>query len=52
MFADIGSNDNLKTEDLNDINPLCILIGPEGDFSPKERELLENSAALRYLETF
>ena len=45
LFADIKSNDNLKTEDLNDINPLCILIGPEGDFSPKERELiLENSA--------
>ena len=40
LFADINSKDNLKTEDLKDSESLCILIGPEGDFSPKERELI------------
>ena len=40
LVADINSKDNLKTEDLKDSESLCILIGPEGDFSPKERELI------------
>ncbi len=43
LFADINSKDCLKAEDLKGNKSLCILIGPEGDFSPKEREtILEN----------
>ncbi len=45
LFADVNSKDNLKAEDLKDFKSLCILIGPEGDFSPAEREsILGNSA--------
>tara|TARA_B100001996_G_C18643723_1_gene586602 strand:+ start:983 stop:1690 length:708 start_codon:yes stop_codon:yes gene_type:complete len=40
LFADVNSKDNLKAKDLNDGESLCILIGPEGDFSPTERELI------------
>ncbi len=43
LFADVNSNDNLKKEDFKDCKSLSILIGPEGDFSPTEREtILEN----------
>ncbi len=42
VFCDI----NCKTTDLKSIltvkNPICILIGPEGDFSTKERQLIVN----------
>ena len=45
LFADVNSNDNLKTEDLKNCKSLCILVGPEGDFSPTEREsILQNRA--------
>ena len=45
LFADINSKDILKTEDLKNSKSLCILIGPEGDFSPLEREsILQNRA--------
>ena len=45
LFADVNSKDNLKKEDLKNFKSFCILIGPEGDFSPKEREsILENRA--------
>ena len=45
LFADVNSKDNLKTEDLKNFKSLCILIGPEGDFSPDEREsILQNRA--------
>ena len=45
LFADVYSKDNLKTEDLKNFKSLCILIGPEGDFSPSEREsILQNRA--------
>ena len=37
LFADINSKHNLKSEKLKDFKSLCILIGPEGDFSPSER---------------
>ena len=37
LFADINSKHNLKNEKLKDFKSLCILIGPEGDFSPSER---------------
>ena len=43
LFADVKSKDNLKAEDLRNFKSLCILIGPEGDFSPEEREsILQN----------
>jgi len=38
LFADVNSKENLKAEDLQKFKSLCILIGPEGDFSPEERE--------------
>ena len=38
LFADVNSKNNLKIENLKDFKNLCILIGPEGDFSPSERE--------------
>ena len=38
LFADINSKQDLKNEDLKDSKFLCILIGPEGDFSPSERQ--------------
>ena len=49
LFADVNSKKNLKTEDLKNLKSLCILIGPEGDFSPAERELiLENKAVIPF----
>ena len=46
LFADVNSKDQLKIEDLKNSKSFCILIGPEGDFSPAEREsILQNSAA-------
>ena len=45
LFADVNSKNNLKTEDLKNFESICILIGPEGDFSPVEREsILQNRA--------
>ncbi len=45
LFADVNSKDNLKIDDLKNFKSLCILIGPEGDFSPVEREsILQNKA--------
>ena len=38
LFADVNSQKNLRSDDLKDFKSLSILIGPEGDFSPKERE--------------
>ena len=40
LFADVNSKDNLKKEDLKSEDFQTILIGPEGDFSPSERELI------------
>ena len=40
LFADINSKNYLKNKNLEDFKSLCILIGPEGDFSPSERELI------------
>ena len=46
LFADVNSKDNLKAEDIKSHRSLCILIGPEGDFSPAEREsILQNTSA-------
>tara|TARA_Y200000002_G_scaffold75823_1_gene59516 strand:+ start:126 stop:836 length:711 start_codon:yes stop_codon:yes gene_type:complete len=38
FFADTNSKYHLKNEKLKDFKSLCILIGPEGDFSPSERK--------------
>ena len=40
LFADVNSKDNLKFEVLKEVKTLSVLIGPEGDFSPSERELI------------
>ena len=41
--------ENLKTEVLKEAKTLSVLIGPEGDFSPPERELiLSNSNAVPF----
>ena len=45
LFADVNSNKNLKFEDLEENKSLCILVGPEGDFTSSEREsILRNTA--------
>ena len=49
LFADVNSKENLKTEVLKEAKTLSILIGPEGDFSPPERELiLANSRVVSF----
>ena len=40
LFADVNSKDNLKKEVLIEAKSLSVLIGPEGDFSPSEIELI------------
>ena len=40
LFADINSKVHLKNENLKNFKSLCILIGPEGDFSPSERKFI------------
>ena len=40
LFADVNSKDKLKAEALKEAKTLSVLIGPEGDFSPSERELI------------
>tara|TARA_Y100000816_G_scaffold246962_1_gene195495 strand:+ start:451 stop:1161 length:711 start_codon:yes stop_codon:yes gene_type:complete len=50
LFADVNSKNKIKAEDFKDIKSLCILVGPEGDFSPKEREfILENKAVKPFM---
>ena len=43
LFADVNSKDNLKKEVLSEAKSLSILIGPEGDFSPSEIELIHGN---------
>jgi 16S rRNA (uracil1498-N3)-methyltransferase len=40
LFADVNTKEKLNAEILNNVKTLSILIGPEGDFSPSERELI------------
>ena len=47
LFADVNSKDNLKNDDFKNIQSFCILIGPEGDFSPAERELILKNSAVK-----
>tara|TARA_B100000287_G_C20454066_1_gene710697 strand:+ start:18 stop:731 length:714 start_codon:yes stop_codon:yes gene_type:complete len=44
FFADVNSKKNLKQDDVKASNIKSILIGPEGDFSPSERELILSNA--------
>ena len=49
LFADVNSKDNLKSKVLEEAKTLSVLIGPEGDFSPSERELiLANSRVVSF----
>ena len=44
LFADVNSTKILNSETLKQGNPISVLIGPEGDFSPSERDsILGNS---------
>ena len=47
LFADVNSKENLKVEDLKNVKSFCILIGPEGDFSPAERELILKNSTVK-----
>jgi len=47
LFADVNSKENLKTKDLKNVKSFCILIGPEGDFSSAERELILQNRAVK-----
>ena len=47
LFADINSKENLKVDDLKNVKSFCILIGPEGDFSAAERELILQNRAVK-----
>ena len=38
LFGDINAKNNLNFEKFKNFKSLCILIGPEGDFSPSERQ--------------
>ena len=49
LFADVSSKDRLKAEALKETKTLSVLIGPEGDFSPSEREqILANPNAVPF----
>ena len=49
LFADVNSKKDLTSEDFKDIKSICILIGPEGDFSPAEREsIFKNQAVIPF----
>ena len=40
LFGDVNSKDKLSTENFKNLKSLTVLIGPEGDFSPSEREFI------------
>ena len=40
LFGDVNSKYNLDIEKFKNFKSLTILIGPEGDFSPSEREFI------------
>ena len=47
LFGDVNSKENLKIEDFKNAKSFCLLIGPEGDFSPAERELILQNRAVK-----
>ena len=44
FFADINSDYNLEKKDFKEGESVTVLVGPEGDFSPIERELILNGS--------
>ena len=44
FFADINSDYNLEKKDFKEGETVIVLVGPEGDFSPIERELILNGS--------
>ena len=44
FFADINSDYNLEKKDFKGGETITVLVGPEGDFSPAERELILNGS--------
>ena len=44
FFADISSDYSLEKKDFKEGETVTVLVGPEGDFSPTERELILNSS--------
>ena len=40
IFCDINTDSSNLKKILSDKNPVCILVGPEGDFSEKERQFI------------
>tara|TARA_B100000963_G_C22541926_1_gene632592 strand:- start:229 stop:942 length:714 start_codon:yes stop_codon:yes gene_type:complete len=49
LFADVNSKEHLKAENIKNSKILSILIGPEGDFSSPEREvLLQNPSVVPF----
>ena len=42
FFADISSDYSLEKKDFKEGETVTVLVGPEGDFSPTERELILN----------
>jgi len=43
LFCDINTEYSKKKNILSKTNPICVLIGPEGDFSEEEREFIINN---------
>ena len=46
LFADVNSKNNLRSDDLRGFESLCVLIGPEGDFSASERQLILSTSTV------
>ena len=44
FFADINSDYSLEKKDFKEGETVTVLVGPEGDFSPTERELILNGS--------
>ena len=47
LFADINSKESLKFEDLKEKQSMCILVGPEGDFTASEREAILGNPGMK-----
>ena len=47
LFADINSKESLKFEDLKEKKSMCILVGPEGDFTASERETILGNPGIK-----
>ena len=47
IFTDLNSNNKKIEVDKKSKKPLCIIIGPEGDFSPVEREIILQNRAVK-----